>query len=132
MDRTPSQSWLEALRALPPTHVYVQHEPPTPRYGRAQAKLRHIVRASHFLGWRPGRGSGEGAVDIALWCPPPHGRGYGYYTCFRLLRSGDDVLAAILFCFYDGTAKSPGFKSRSAAQGYAESRGFEREDHEDH
>jgi len=126
-----SQQWLSELQGLPEDRVFVQHEPPTPRYGRAQAKLCYVVRKSYCLGSRESPEHGEGAMDIALWCPPPQGRGYGYYTCFRIFQSEDEVVAAVLFCFYDGTEKSPGFKSRSAAQAFAESRGFRCEHHED-
>ena len=127
-----SHDWLALLKELPDDRIFVQHEPPTPRYGRAQTKLRYVLRASNYLGWRHSRGSAADSIDIALWSPPAHGRGHGYYTCFRLLRSDDEVVAGVLFCFYDGTEKSPGFKSRSAAQAFAEGHAFKCEDHEHH
>ena len=45
-----------------------------------------------------------------MWAPPGHGRGPGYYCCFRIYHPQGETLFALLFCFYDGTEGSPGFK----------------------
>lgn len=39
--------------------------------------------------------------------------------------SVQEVEAAVLFCFYDGTEKSPGFKSAQSAREFAHANGFE-------
>lgn len=121
--------WLEQLRSLPPERCFVEHEPPTPRYGRAQQKLRYIIRNAVFLGvlQRPE------SVEIAVWCKPGHGKGAGYYACFRLDLDESRVLAfAALFCFYDGTDQSPGFKKLQTARMYASQRGFTEEQADGH
>jgi hypothetical protein len=50
-------------------------------------------------------------------------RGPGLYSCMRLFLAGETV--ALLFCFHDGTEKSPGLRSMWAARTYAKSKGFE-------
>jgi len=77
------------------------------------------------LGVRAGEAGISVAVEVALWASPPTGRGYGFYSCFRLLREAGVVTAAVLFCFYDGTERSPGFRTESAAQSFARSQGFQ-------
>ena len=117
-------SWLEVLRALPEEAVFVAHNPPTPRYGRAQAKLRYVLRTASVLG---GRRSDlvEHAIETAAWSPPPTGRGNGYYVCFRLFFDQfERVEQAVLYCFYDGTDGSPGFKTLHEAGEYARLNGF--------
>lgn len=117
------RDWLQDVRALPTRAVFVKHEPPTPRYGRAQAKVLYLLRESEVVGCR--EADYPGAVEIAAWAPSPSG-GVGYYTCFRLfLGSDQEVEAAVLFCFYDGTEKSPGFKSAQSAREFAFTHGFE-------
>ena len=114
--------WLERVRRLSAEQVFVQHNPPTPRYGRAQAKLPYLIREGRLLGSKsvdtPDR------IEIALWARPASGRGHGYYGCFRLFLEDGDVLAALLFCFYDGTENSPGFKTVDAAAQSAAGNGF--------
>lgn len=121
-------SWIAKLRALGPERIYVQHSPMTPRYGRAAQKLRYVLRASSVLGQRALVGPDTDAIEIATWAPPQHGRGHGYYACFRIFRHEGEPSAAVLFCFYDGTDKSPGFKSINAATVYAVAQGFDQTD----
>lgn len=117
------RDWLDDIGALPARAVFVMHEPTTPRYGRAQAKLRYLLRESQVVGHRDA--DYPGAIEIAAWAPSPSG-GVGYYSCFRLFLGSDrEVIAAVLFCFYDGTEKSPGFKSFRSAQEFADAHGFE-------
>jgi hypothetical protein len=117
------RDWLQEVRALPARAVYVRHEPATPRYGRAQAKLRWLLRESTVIGRRDA--DYPGAVEIAAWARSPSG-GFGYYSCFRLFLGEDrEVVAAVLFCFYDGTEKSPGFRSARSARDFALLHGFE-------
>jgi hypothetical protein len=116
--------WLARLRNLGPDQVFVQHRPPTPRYGRAQAKLSYLLREAILLGVKHERGT-RSRVEIAIWTRPPTGRGFGYYACFRLFFEGTELIAALLFCFYDGTERSPGFKSVDAAIVFASHNGFE-------
>ena len=114
---------LARLRGLGPGQVFVQHHPPTPRYGRAQTKLSYLLREAILLGIKreprtPSR------LEIAIWTRPPTGRGFGYYACFRLFFERAQLVAALLFCFYDGTERSPGFKSIDAATVFASQNGF--------
>lgn len=116
--------WLAELRSLGPEQVFVRHVPMTPRYGRAAQKLRYVLRASSVLGERASARHGTDAVEIATWAPPPSGHGHGYYACFRVFLKEGRPSAAVLFSFYDGTDKSPGFKSVDAAKAYAAAQGF--------
>lgn len=116
--------WLEELRRLPPERRAVQHEPETPRYAKARQKLRYIVRETQLLGVvadpeRPGT-----AWLLATWAPPDRGVGPGYYACFSVFVDDERVLFAVLYCLYDATEHSPGFKSIDAAKAFAESQGF--------
>jgi len=120
-------SWLDKIRALPAHCRFVQHEPETARYARARQKLSYLIDASQLVGTRPG--ARESALEVAAWAPPPDGRGPGYYSCFRVFRGGDgQVTAAVLFCFWDGTEASRGFRSFEAARSFATSDGFEEVD----
>ena len=117
-------NWLSQLQTLPPDRLFVEHHPLNPRYGRAQSKLRWLVRESVFLGERPASPESDNSVEIAVWAPPATGR-HGCYCCFRLFLECEEVLAALFFCFYDGTEESPGFRFVDGAQAYASSQGFE-------
>ena len=114
-------NWLEQIRNLLPHQLAVEHQPETPRYSRARSKLRHIVNRGKYLGKREEK---ERTLEIAVWTPPEHGRGTGYYCCFRVYFKDDELLYAVLFCFYDGTEKSPGFRSFESALAFAKSEDF--------
>ena len=118
------RDWLSEIRALPKSRVFVQHNPPTPRYGRAASKLGYLLRSAVVLGVRR-EGAADERVEISVWAPNAEGRGTGYYGCFRLYFERDAVSLALLFCFYDGTEKSPGFRSVGAAREYSRASGFE-------
>jgi hypothetical protein len=60
-----------------------------------------------------------GAVLLATWSPPGHGRGSGYYACFRIFFQDGTATFAALYCFYDGTERSVSLRSASAALAYA-------------
>ncbi len=117
-------NWLERIRKLSPRQRAVQHQPETPRYSRARSKFRYVVDRGRYLGERR-VGKRRREIEIALWAPPGQGRGPGYYCCFRIYFKGDDVISAVLFCFYDGTEGSPGFRSVESARAYAHSEGFD-------
>ena len=117
-------NWLDAVRALPKQALVVSHNPMTPRYDRALAKMSYLLRRSILLGERDADQHAD-AVEIATWAPPPTGRGDGYYCCFRLhLDEHGQVWFARLFCFYDGTESSHGFKSSQTARGFSRQQGF--------
>ena len=122
--------WLEQVRALPRDRRIVQHEPETARYDRARLRLEYLLEASSVLGVRPG--DTPGAAEIAMWAPPPNGHGPGFYSCLRAYADeSKQVMFAVLFCFWDGTEGSRGFRSTEVAQAYAHSEGFEDSDAED-
>lgn len=116
--------WLEELLGLPPDARYVKHNPASPRYFRGAQKLGYVLRNGSFLGSQPDAERSD-AVCVALWAPPGHGRGKGYYCCFRVYVVDGKVQYAVMYCFYDGTDESPGFKTESSARAYARSEGFE-------
>lgn len=111
--------WLALLRGIPEERRLVMHEPETPRYRQARMRLRYIVDSAEYLGMQcdPER---ERAVLVAVWAPPGHGRGAGYYCCFRIFFGEDGMPTfAVMYCFYDGTERSVSLKSLSAARAYA-------------
>ncbi|MDP2312418.1 MAG: hypothetical protein Q8P41_05895 [Pseudomonadota bacterium] len=114
--------WLAKIRALPASQRGVEHEPPdTRRYATARQKLGYVLREATYLGAlvvEPGR------VEVAVWCPPGHGRGAGYYACFRVYVDGVEPPKAVMFCFYDGTDGSPSLRSMAAARAFAHARDF--------
>lgn len=114
--------WLDAIRQLPPSRVYVEHEPPSDRYGRALQKLKYLIRHGAAVG---SKRVSETVVEIALWAPPNSGGRSGYYACFRISHKENETLAAVLFCFYDGTDGSVSSPSRTAARAIAVAEGFE-------
>lgn len=118
-------NWLEALQALSSRQRAVEHQPETPRYARARTKLRYLVERAIYLGERPNP-LHQNCVEIAVWVPPGHGRGPGYYGCFRMYLEDNMPVFAVLFCFYDGTEGSPGFRSLDAAGVFAVENGFEK------
>ena len=84
--------WLEALRALPPERVFVDHEPPTPRYARAEVLLRSLIELSDLVGVRPDP-ERTSAWLIAVWCAQTSRRRRGFYSCFRLFIDEGAVFA---------------------------------------
>lgn len=123
-------NWLEQVRRLPRDRRVVQHEPETPRYARALVRLDYLLEASSCLGTRVA--DVGGAVEFALWAPPPAGRGPGFYSCIRAFRDTEgQALYAVLFCFWDGTEGSRGFRSIGAARAHARGDGFEVNDAQD-
>lgn len=72
--------WLARVRELAPEQVFVQHSPPTPRYGRPQSKLTYLLREGTYLGARGVVGQ-EDRREIALWARSPWGRGHGPRAC---------------------------------------------------
>lgn len=118
--------WFQSLRSLDDGKRAVLHQPETARYARARSKMGYLLASASPLGVRLPPEGPPGAVELACWARPTAGRGHGYFAIFRLLRNaeGAPVEFAILFCFYDGTEGSPGFRSLGAAQLHAESTGF--------
>ena len=111
------------LRNLPAEAISVRHEPMTERYFRAIDKRKMIARFGISLGARE-TGSGS-SWEIAIWLQhPTGGRRCGFYANFRVFYSSKgDAVSATLFCFYDGTDKSPCFRTHASALAYAESEG---------
>lgn len=120
------RNWMADLRTLPDTHLTVQHNPMSLRYSRALNKLWLVVRDGQLLGHRE---MDRHISEIAVWCNSGVEKRCGYYACFRIFYDKiDNASSAIMFCFYDGTEKSPCMKSVSSAQTYAKSEGFKLEE----
>jgi len=116
--------WLGSLRKLPLDLVSVAHQPITPRYSRALDKRIYLLREGVLLGERS---TGyKQAVEVAIFAENPNGnKKPGYYACLRIfLDEKKAVSSAVVFCFYDGTERSPGFKSVDSALKYALEGGF--------
>lgn len=115
--------WLEEIRRLPPQRRAVWHQPETPRYSKARQKLAFVIRESQFLGVKRDE-ENPSAILTALWAPPGHGSGPGFYSCFRVFLEDKKAIFAVMYCFYDGTEGSPGFRALQPAIAFAESNGF--------
>lgn len=117
-------NWLDTLRELPLDLVGVAHQPMTLRYSRAFDKRIYLLREGILLGERSA--SYRQAIEIAIFAENPNSnKKPGYYACLRIfLDEKKAVLSAVIFCFYDGTEKSPGFKSVHSALKYALEGGF--------
>lgn len=123
--------YFKLLIALGPAQRAVLHEPETARYSRARTKLNYLLAHATPVGIRVPGGDSSTSVELACWARPSGGRGYGYFAIFRLSRSRGNVVFATLFCFYDGTEGSPGFRSLTAADAYAQATGFTKVLHDD-
>ena len=121
---TTHTDWWEAVKQLSAAHRFVAHEPETPRYARARQKLKYLVRDGVSLG--ASRVSAD-RIGLAVWAPPEHRRGPGYYGCFRLFIQDTVVTGAVLYCFYDGTESSPSLPTLQDAQALAHANGFVKE-----
>ena len=120
--------WLGRARDLDDRHLAAEHQPETLRYSRARAKLRYLVNQGQQIGERSVQDR-PSEVEIAVWSPPDQGR-YGCSSCFRIYHRRKIPTFAVLFCFYDGTENSPGFRSVGSARAYAESEGFSGGEHD--
>lgn len=124
-------NWKQSLQQLPPEACFVEHQPLTPRYERAANRLEYLLENALVLGVREADGHHTGCIEIAVWAPEPARRGDGYYACFRVTLVDREPCFAVLYCFYDGRDRTPGFRSSDAAQAYSLSQGF-RDDIRDH
>lgn len=116
--------WILALRAVPPEWCIVSHQPETPRYARARQKLRHLVHGSELVGHQVDLERVR-THQIAVWAAPHSRRDPGYHDCFRItLDQHGAPDRAVLFCFYDGSDRSPSFRSAEAARAFALNQGF--------
>lgn len=120
---------LQALRSLSADQIAVRHNPMSGRYQRAGTRINYLLRHGSNLGqrehdeWPP-----HEAMEAALWAPPPSGNGHGYYACFRVEFDDGYPVFAVLFAFYDGTDKAPGFSTLADAKAFAQAQGFTDED----
>ena len=119
--------WLEKIRNLDRQMRSVKHSPFTPRYQKANIKLDYLLRSGRYLGVHRDSGNSE-AIEIACWAPQGHGRGPGFFFCFRIFLSKDKPTRACLFCFYDGTENSPRIWSVESASTFAANHGFQLEE----
>jgi hypothetical protein len=115
---------LAEIRLLSTALVGVEHVPFTPRHHRAWQQLGAILHRGVYLGHRePDEAPSDRYIEIAVWLSSTTGRGQGAYYCFRLERAGSRVLAASLFCYYNGD-DCPGFRTQRAAAAFAAQNGF--------
>lgn len=120
---------LQALRSLSADQIAVRHNPMSPRYQRAGTRIDYILRLGSELGQREhDELPPHEALETAVWAPPPSGAGPGYYACFRLELDDAYPVFAVLFAFYDGTDKAPGFSTLADARAFARAHGFDHED----
>jgi len=127
---TNSEALWAQVRGLPARRIFVEHEPDTPRYQRARDCLDVILSQGLPLGVRRIADEPDAPQELALWVPPLSGRGSGAYVCLRVYSHEAEVTVAVLFCFYDGTEKSPVFRSYDAAVAYARDREFKEVNHD--
>jgi hypothetical protein len=113
------KDYLSDLRSLPIWKVSVVHDPMTQRYFYAAEKLERIVDDVVLVGVRSV--NPPHIFEIATFLENDRNtKKPGWYVCFRLFYSENGtILSATLFCFYDGTEKSPSIFSVDAAKAYA-------------
>ena len=118
------RDYLSDLRSLPLRQVAVRHEPMTKRYQYAAEKMERILDNSAYVGMHAV--SLPHVIEVALFLENERNtKKPGWYSCFRLFYSTDErILSATLFCFYDGTEKSPAIYSLDAARAYAKDGGY--------
>ena len=116
-------TWLDSLLELNPQQLAVIHDPMTARYQRAGTLLRYLLKHGVYLGSRP-HDEQDDALEIAAWAPPVSGRGPGYYACFRIYLEFGAPSFAVLFAFYDGTDRSPAFRSVDDARAFSSTQEF--------
>ncbi len=125
-------NWKQILQQLTPDACFVEHHPLTPRYERAANKIEYLLENALVLGVREADSKQAGCREIAIWAPEPTRRRDGYYACFRVFLDDGAPSFAVLYCFYDGTDRSPGLRSAETATAYALSQGFRDEVQDPH
>ena len=111
------RDWLKDIRNLSPEQIIVRHLPPTDRYMfSAAAALQRVLTSGEVLGWRELSGEPKKCIEVVVWTSSLNRGECGLYVCCRL-HYGDkqSATSATIFCFYDGTEKSPCFKGKSEA-----------------
>ena len=106
----------------------VEHVPNSKRYNRAESLLSYIVKHSTVLATKKSdERNRENAVEVALWSRNPRGQGCGLYVVVRLFfekETSSRPYWGELFCFYDGSDKSPCLRSCENARAYARNNGY--------
>ena len=106
---------IDELRLLYPESVFVEHEPKTDAYWRAETALSGIVAE----GWAIGSGLDHGHEPprrvLVVWVEPLNADDFGEYAAFKILEDEFGPYRAILFSYYDGFEGRPGFKTRAEA-----------------
>ncbi len=112
-----TRDWLEDLRGLSTEKVIVRHHPSTDRYlFSAAAGLPRVLSEGEAIGWRELNGESKECVELVIWTPPLNRGDCGLYVCGRLyFDAKSSPISATIFCFYDGTEKSPCYKTKDEA-----------------
>lgn len=111
------RNWLKELQRLPAEKIMIRHNPPTDRYVyNAAVALPRILRDGEIIGWRKIPAIDGQKIELVIWAAPLNPGQCGFYVGCRL-RYGEDgpALGASIFCFYDGSDKSPCHKTKHEA-----------------
>lgn len=102
--------------------IYVNHEPRTKRYGRAEIQLNAIVQYGIEIGRfeetsidRQGGRNESGKVVV--WLEPLNRGEFGFYCMFKIFEDEYGPFESELFCFYDGF-DGPGMKTERVARNW--------------
>ena len=111
------RDWLADLGSLGSERVFIRHNPLTDRYiYNAAAALARVMVEGDLIGWREVPGPYHQSVEAVVWTESLNHGQCGLYTGYRI-HYEDDLrpLSASIFCFYDGTGKSPCLKTKREA-----------------
>lgn len=106
---------LDDLRLLYPDGVFVEHEPKSESYWRAETALFGIVTEGCAIGFGLDLEHETPRRILVIWVEPLNNGDFGEYATFKFLEDEFGPYRAILFSYYDGFEGRPGFKSRFAA-----------------
>jgi hypothetical protein len=109
---------ISELRGLFPESVFVEHEPRTEAYWRAETALSGILAEGSVIGFGLDHQCDQPRRIIIVWVEPLNSGEFGEYAAFKILEDEFGPYRAILFSFYDGLDGRPGFKSESEATDY--------------
>jgi hypothetical protein len=102
--------------------VFVEHEPRTEAYVRAEEELHNLITYAEEIGRgevHEKNGIDERPVNhVVVWLSPLNPGECGTYGVFKICSDEYGPYEAVLFAFYDGRQNRQGWKSISEAKAW--------------